>query len=174
MLTMRQGIRSLFTSISELVRRGQQGFSAPLSPGEDGRPRARITVVGLAIGGEDRRVLSTVSSRSQWNVLFADTCEKARAVADQLRAPVILCDRDLPGEDWRNVVEALASSPHRTCIVLVSKVVDEYLWNETVQRGGYDVLSKPLREEDVVRVVRLAWSYWNTARRGAARPATHR
>jgi hypothetical protein len=46
----------------------------------------------------------------------------------------------------------------------MSRVVDEYLWNETVRRGGYDVVSKPLREEDLIRVVRLAWSYWSIAK----------
>ncbi len=134
------------------------------------RKHGHITVIGLAIRDEDRRVLAGSSSRSHWNVLFTDTCDEARAAVDQLGAPVILCDRDLPGEDWRDVVEVLSSSPHRTCVILISKVVDDYLWNETVKRGGHDVLPKPLREEDVVRAVRLAWSYWNSARRTTALP----
>jgi len=107
-------------------------------------------------------------------VFFAETCNEARAAVDRLRAPVILCDRDLPGEDWREVVEILARPPQRTCIILISKVVDDYLWNEAVKRGGHDVLPKPLREEDVVRAVRLAWSYWNSARRRAELPVKHR
>jgi FixJ family two-component response regulator len=107
-------------------------------------------------------------------VLFADTCDQARAALDQLKAPVILYDRDLAGGDWREVVQALASSPHRTCVILISRVVDDYLWNEVAQKGGYDVLLKPLREEDVVRAVRLAWSYWNTTRRVSVFPASDR
>ena len=82
---------------------------------------------------------------------------------DRLRAPVILCDRDLPGNGWRGMVEGLASSPHRACVILVSAVVDTYLWNEVVRTGGFDVLSKPIRDDDVARAVRLAWSYWNAA-----------
>ena len=91
------------------------------------------------------------------------TSEEARTVLDKVKVPVILCDRDLPGNGWRATVEDLASSPQRTCIILVSGVVDNYLWNEVVRTGGFDVLSKPLREEEVVRAVRLAWSYWNSA-----------
>jgi hypothetical protein len=49
-------------------------------------------------------------------------------------------------------------------------VVDTYLWNEVVSKGGFDVLSKPLREDDVVRAVRLAWSYWNSATRIGGNP----
>ena len=47
------------------------------------------------------------------------------------------------------------------CILLISRVVDDYLWNDVVMSGRYDVLRSPLREDDVVRNVRLAWSYWN-------------
>jgi FixJ family two-component response regulator len=99
-----------------------------------------------------------------------ETCEEARTALDKVKARVILCDRDLPGNGWRATVEDLASSPHRACVILVSAVVDTYLWNEVVRTGGFDVLSKPLREDEVVRAVRLAWSYWNSATKTAAAP----
>ena len=119
---------------------------------------------------QDRRLLTEICSRNRWHLLPTDTCEDARTALDKLKAPVVLCDRDLPGRGWRQTVEDLASSPQRACIILVSGVVDTYLWNEVVRAGGYDVLSKPLREDDVVRAVRLAWSYWNSATRTAANP----
>jgi DNA-binding NtrC family response regulator len=119
---------------------------------------------------KDRRLLTEICSRNRWHLLFTETCEEARIALHQLKAPVILCDRDLPGRGWRETVEDLASSPHPACIILVSKVVDTYLWNEMVRTGGYDVLSKPLREDDVVRAVRWACSYWNSATRSAAFP----
>jgi FixJ family two-component response regulator len=78
----------------------------------------------------------------------------------KLESPIIIWDRDLPSEDWRDVVHTLAALPQRPCVLLLSRVVDDYLWNEVVRVGGYDVLSKPLKEAEVVRVVRLAWSYW--------------
>jgi CheY-like chemotaxis protein len=170
-LTMRRGIRSLFRTVSDLVRREKPGLSGRSSHREDGARTANITVIGLAFTDEDRHLLASVCSARQWNVLFADTCDQARAALDQLKAPVILCDRDLPGGEWRDAVQGLASLPHRACVILISKVVDDYLWNEVVQRGGYDVLRKPLREEDLVRAVKLAWSYWNTARRLSVLPA---
>jgi DNA-binding NtrC family response regulator len=165
MLTMRRGIQSLLRTVSDIVRRARPGFPGRSLHREDRAAIANITVIGLAFTDKDRGVLAEVCSRKQWNVLFADTCDQARAALDQVKAPVILCDRDLPGGEWRDVVQVLASFPNRACVILISRVVDDYLWNEVVQRGGYDVLLKPLREEDVVRAVRLAWSYWNTARR---------
>lgn len=122
-----------------------------------------IAVIGLIASDADRLALTGICTRNRWNLLLAETCQEARTALDKLKAPVILCDRDLPGKGWRGAVEELASSPHRACIILVSGVADNYLWNEVVRTGGFDVLSKPLRDEDVVRAVRLAWSYWNSA-----------
>ncbi len=127
-----------------------------------------IAVVGLVISDEDRRLLTEICSRNQWHLLLTDTCEDAWTALDKLKAPVILCDRDLPGRGWRETVEDLASSPQRACIILVSEVVDTYLLNEVVRTGGYDVLSKPLREDDVVRAVRLASTYWYSEMRTIA------
>jgi DNA-binding response OmpR family regulator len=169
---MRRRIQSLFRTVSDFFGRRKPGFSGGSLHREDRAATANITVIGLAFTDKDRGVLADVCSRKQWNVLFADTSDQARAALDQVKAPVILCDRDLAGGEWRDVVQALASSPHRACVILISRVVDHYLWNEVVQRGGYDVLLKPLREEDVVRAVRLAWSYWNTARRASVFPAS--
>ena len=132
-----------------------------------------IAVIGLVTSGEDRQLLAGICRRNR-HLFFAETCEEARAAMDKLKASVIFCDRDIPGKGWRETVEKLASSPYRACIILVSGVVDTYLWNEVVRMGGYDVLSKPLREADVVRAVRLAWSYWNSSTRTAELPGKRR
>ena len=133
----------------------------------------RITIVALGVGDQDHEFLARVSERHQWNLHFADTCGEAWIALNQLKAPIILCDRDLPGMEWREVVRMMASSSHGACAVLVSRVVDNYLWREVIRRGGYDVLSKPLTEDDVVRSVRLAWSYWNSTMKTSPLPLKH-
>ena len=167
---MRQAIHSLFARVADFLRRKNGSTTWPSSSPAGHSSMGPIAVVGLVTSDADRRLLTEICSRNRWPLLFTETCEEARIALHQLKAPVILCDRDLPGRGWRETVEDLASSPHRACIILVSEVVDTYLWNEVVRTGGYDVLSKPLREDDVVRAVRLAWSYWKSATRTAANP----
>jgi len=104
--------------------------------------------------------LAGTGSRNQWKVLFSATREEARAASEQLKAPIVLYDRDQPGRNWQEDMEYLASSAHRPCIILTSTVIDGLLWKEVVRRGGYDVLAKPLREDEVIQVIKLAWSYW--------------
>jgi len=122
-----------------------------------------MNIVALITDEQDRSLLAEVGARNQWQVHFTDNSTEAWRMLNQLKAPVVLCDRDLSGNEWRHAVRVLASSAHGACIILLSRVVDDYLWNEVTGSGGYDVLSKPLREQDVVRAVKLAWSYWNTA-----------
>ena len=173
-LIMRQGIQSLFTRVADFLRRrnGSTAWPASLPAGRSSTDP--LAIIGLVTSDEDRRLLAGICNRNGWYLRYADTCEEARAALDKLKAPVILCDRDLPGKGWRETVEGLASSPHRACIILVSGVLDAYLWDEVLRTGGYDVLYKPLREDDVVRSVRLAWSYWNSATRTADLPGKRR
>jgi FixJ family two-component response regulator len=129
---------------------------------------SRLEIVGLVADEQDRRLLAGLGSRNHWSVTFADNFETAQSLSVQLRASAILCDRDVPGREWWEVVEDLSQSRHRPCVLLVSRVVDDYLWNEVARRGGYDVLSKPLREEELARAIKLAWAYWNSAARRRA------
>jgi FixJ family two-component response regulator len=73
-------------------------------------------------------------------------------------ARVVLCDRDLPGVDWRMAVQQLAGGQNRRCVILASPVVDDYLWEEVIHLGGYDVLAKPFRKRDVVQAIEFAWA----------------
>jgi len=165
---LRQAIHSHFARVAGVFRRKNSSSTWPSSSPAGRSLMGPIAVVGLVISKEDRRLLTEICSRNRWRLLFADTCEEAWTALDTLKAPVILYDRDLPGKGWRQSVEDLASSPHRACIILVSAVLDTYLRDEVVRHGGYDVLSKPLREDDVVRTVRLALTYWYSAMRTIA------
>lgn len=132
----------------------------------------RIPVVAVVVSEQDRNTLTGVSGQELVELHFVESCEEARTVANHLAAPVILLDRDLPGAEWRIAVKSLAALPHRACVVLMSGVVDDYLRQELIRRGGYEVLPKPLRADNISRVIKLALSYWASAASiSAAKPA---
>ena len=120
------------------------------------------TIVAL-LDERDRGVVRELSSSRHWEVSFANACPEVLALIGQTKAQMLFMDRDLGGSDWKETMSAFASSSNKICIMLVSRVVDTYLWNEVVRNGGYDVLPKPLRADDVSRVVSLAFSYWNSS-----------
>jgi DNA-binding NtrC family response regulator len=130
--------------------------------------QAGIPIVALVVSDLDRHVLASLSGQELLEVHFVESCEEAFTLANQLTAPVILVDRDLPGTEWRIAVKSLAASPHRACVILMSGVADDYLRQELNRRGGYDVLPKPLRADNVARLVKMALSYWISAPKPAA------
>ncbi len=143
-------------------------FAAPVAPPSEA-PRSRITIVSL-LDDQDRSLIKELCNEKQWDVFFAKTCAEARQASEQIQPQIILIDRDLADGDWRGSLSACASSSAGACALLISKVADDYLWNEVVCNGGYDVLRKPLREPDVLRAVKFAWSYWNSARQARREP----
>jgi DNA-binding NtrC family response regulator len=119
-----------------------------------------IPVVALINGEQDRNLLRSIGNRDHLDIYFAETCGEAWNAANRLKSPVVLCDRDVPGMEWQDLIKILASAVPRPCVILTSTVVDDYLWHEIVANGGYDVIASPLRDDDVTRSIRLAFSYW--------------
>src|SRR5712692_9999996 len=140
----------MLETIRRLVNRWRAAMPAPMD---------KISVLAITSNDGDRRLLSSFSIRGQWDLVFTSTCQEALDILTIGRAAVIICDRDLPGPDWRECVRSLASARPEYPILLMSSIYDEYLWEEVVHIGGYDVATKPLQEEQVVRAVNLAWSY---------------
>ncbi len=121
----------------------------------------RIRVLAITTDDRDKRALAACSVRGHWDLVMTGACEEALEIVKKGGAAVILYDRDLPGLDWRDALRLLADANPPCPVILTSPVNDGYLWGEVIRRGGYDVLAKPLEEDQTVRFVNLAWSLWN-------------
>jgi DNA-binding NtrC family response regulator len=114
------------------------------------------------------KVLSSIFHCEPIEIHFAESRVEAWDALNRLNSPLILYDRDWLDAEWRTTVQTFASSPHRSCVILASRVADDYLWQELIRCGGYDLLGKPFRADDVARALKLALSYWRSARAAAA------
>ncbi len=158
-------IQAFFRRQATRMRGGRPGGvsrSIPRNAGSAATP-GRVPIVALLAGEDDRGVLAHVSAGEPWDVHFTASFEAARDAAHRFGAPVVVLDRDWPGAEWRTVVHELARASQRTCVILVSGVADEYLCQELIRSGGYDVLAKPLHAAALARVVKLALSYWEAS-----------
>jgi DNA-binding NarL/FixJ family response regulator len=129
---------------------------------------------------ENSRVLAILSSesdraalrrraalRGDVDLIATASWDEAVGLMAEGRFTVILCDRDLPVRDWRESIRELAQrSP---CVLLVSSVIDDSLWQEVVECGGYDIVRKPLEGEGVFRGIDEALRYAATTAHVAAR-----
>ena len=116
-------------------------------------PEARLRILGLSLLLQDMCVLERLGKQHNWDVRFTSSPRQAFTLASQTHFELILCDRFQPGYPWREVMERFSACSPQSCILLVSPVADEYMWQEVLQRGGYDVLRRPLSDSSTLHAV---------------------
>jgi CheY-like chemotaxis protein len=95
-----------------------------------------------------------------WDIFLCPTFECAEEVFASETVPIVLCDRDTLNIDWREAFERIIGTDRSRCVILCSTADDNSLWQEVIRRGGYDVVRKPVREEQLVRAIQFAWAFW--------------
>jgi DNA-binding NtrC family response regulator len=108
----------------------------------------------------DQEKVKDFTACNHWCLNVVSALESAAASVAADMPPVILLDRDLAGQDWRDTVRMLASHRPAPAVILASHVLDQYLFTEVVHHGGYDVISKPLQVDELRRILGLAFSFW--------------
>ena len=125
-------------------------FGKRKSQAQNAEPR--LTVLAITTSADDREVLRQICEGAAWEISFADDVDQALGRP----AGIVLCDRDLSGIDWRQAIQRLSTCPHPRKVILTSYVVDDYLWDEVIHCGGYDVLPKPFRAQEVIHTIQFA------------------
>ena len=123
---------------------------------EPAPPEERVRILAVAMSIDDRVSLGWIGDERNWKMRFTQSPREAFALASQHQFEVILCDRTQPGYPWREVMYRLAECSPQSCILLVSPVSDDDLWQSVLQHGGYDVLIRPLKENTTVRTIQAA------------------
>jgi DNA-binding response OmpR family regulator len=121
--------------------------------------REPVKLVAITQSPDDAETLRRIATNSGWSISIVDSSSAAIASLNDQPTPLVICDRDLSGESWRDVLAKIAALPQAVCILLASSVVDDYLWRQVIRHHGYDVVTKPFQPEGLRRAVTFAWSW---------------
>jgi CheY-like chemotaxis protein len=113
----------------------------------------RLRILAVSISLTDIFLLEYLGNQRGWELKFTGSPQEAFRLTSNSDFDLILCDRNQSGYPWREVMDRLAATSPRSCILLVSPVNDDYLWWDVLHHRGFDVLIRPLREEIVLRAV---------------------
>jgi len=102
---------------------------------------------------EDHAFVGRVFSKSSWTMLSATTLQEALELIGRHEVAVVIAERRLDDGCWKTMWEQLTAGGVPPMLVVTSQDADNHLWAEVLNLGGYDVLAKPLDEEEVERVV---------------------
>lgn len=159
----------MLTWIQQMIESRRFGFTGhTITPSR--KPRRELIRIAAVIGAEEHRFkFQEIAREFGWAAYVAESWAEAIPMLDTKRPPILIYDRDLPEIEWRTALLDLIARHHGICILLASTVMDQYLWNEVILHGGYDVVLKPFRAESLNRTVTFASTGMELSARTEAR-----
>ena len=139
--------------------------AVPKPAGKPVRTMEPVKLVAITEGPAESQALQRIADSYTWAISIVASSDAAIAALGEPPTALVICDRDLVTEDWRDVLTRIASLPQAVCSLLASRVVDDYLWRQVIRHHGYDVVSKPFQPEELRRAVSFAWSWRGWAHR---------
>jgi len=91
--------------------------------------------------------------RAGWNMVGANSYEKARVILSADPPEVIICEANLADGSWQDLLEYESVQAGSTLLIVTSRLADAALWAEVLNLGGYDVLPQPFDERGLRRIL---------------------
>jgi DNA-binding response OmpR family regulator len=115
-----------------------------------------VTVMIVGEYENDRLLLTELSRKFGWRLFEVHNRREAIRCLRNNAVQVVLAERQAPQETWKRMLHDLRLISPSPQLIVTSRDADEYLWSEVLNLGGFDVLPRPLRQEEVERVVESA------------------
>jgi DNA-binding NtrC family response regulator len=110
----------------------------------------------LVIGADerDRAVVQDVLEAEGCEIVWTSLEQLEKSVLEDTPFDVILIELlNHPVEIFFELISAIKARSPRTEVIFISRFADEDLWIESIQRGAYDLLPKPLDRKELQRTV---------------------
>jgi DNA-binding NtrC family response regulator len=130
-------------------------------------------VLSISPNDEDWVALARIF-KTDWTVIASATLASALSVLREIPIPILICDCDLTPGTWEEMWDHVSRLPDPPLLILTSRLADERLWAEALNLGAWDVLAKPFRTEEAIRIVASAWQHWQDRHGVAAGPKPQR
>jgi len=134
---------------------------SPCAVSDRGSPLVPVLVASRRKEDHDRVRQSLEKSR--WLIAEARDWGAALSLCRSIVFPIIVCDRDFLAPAGHSV-RTLASGWRTASVILLSDCWDRALWEGLLEEGGFDVLIRPLHEDDVSAVLSTAYRQWADGR----------
>ncbi len=124
------------------------------------QPQTATMLLALSSRREDHVFLKHAFRDTNWELREARTYRDALMILCHDRMPVVICESCLPDGNWKDILSQVAVLPDPPRLIVISREQDNRLWGEVLNMGGYDVLTTPFEENELIRVVNRAWQSW--------------
>jgi DNA-binding NtrC family response regulator len=123
-----------------------------------------VNVLAVLPRRADRTALIRIFGHSSWKLDLCGSLAEARARLRDGETGVVVCDSELPDGDWKDLLGGLPTDGRAPRLIVAISSLDDRLWAEVLNLGGYDALVKPFHKDEVVQLVSQAWLSWKSSR----------
>jgi DNA-binding NtrC family response regulator len=114
-------------------------------------------VLSISSAREDHDSLRRILNDPSWRVNVAFSCQQAMTYLCRDRIGIIVCDCFLRDGSWRDILSHIADLTEPPVVIVTTGAAGADFRAEVHALGGFEVLSKPFREEEVTRIAIAAW-----------------
>ena len=115
--------------------------------------RASDTILLISQYQEDEHFLREVLTKFACPLGTSGSWQEAKLLIHCYVPRVVVTESELPDGTWRDVLSSLDGVPNPPPLIVVSRLADERLWADVLNRCGFDVLAKPFARDEVTRVI---------------------
>lgn len=142
------------------VHHGQwRNFPVPLnkaaSPGVE-LGGETVTVIAVTTPADLRR-LEKILAHTRWSLEAASCLSDVLTRVQQHSSAVIISDATLSDGSWKDLLAHTLMQPAPPPVIVAAHHADDRLWMEVLNSGGYNVVGKPFQDQEVFRVISMAW-----------------
>jgi DNA-binding NtrC family response regulator len=142
------------------ARHGKPPKAALTMRAEEPPPPTPIHVLLVSPSDSDCEQLRQTLSGTRWQVLHARSCADATALLAGNVVPVIIRDLECCDLGCVHSIRCLQVGVYPAPLIVVAPAPSFRLWEEVIDRGGFEVLSKPFDMTRVRRVLEFAHRHW--------------
>jgi response regulator RpfG family c-di-GMP phosphodiesterase len=115
-------------------------------------PTASLLVIGVS--SEDQVAVSDIFHSDHYRIVFCEppTLKDAHPLYNNSFDACIL-ELNRPVEACFELLATIKTKWPLAEVIILSRLADEDLWIESIQRGAYDFLAKPLDQKELRRIV---------------------
>ncbi len=122
-------------------------------------PACSTATLVIAPPGSEFAVIENIFADCGWPMLATSSIQEGIRCIHENSPQLVICDERMEDGDWRAILDVTIKERYPPYLIVTSRLADDRLWAEVLNRGGYDLLAKPYEPSEVIRVVGTAWSH---------------
>jgi len=122
-------------------------------------PKFEIPIMLVTPHREDQDRLGSLLEGTAWCLIPYASLNQAQSHYGKSPNPILMCDLEADGCGWPEMLHRLRAARRDACIIFLADPSSEVLRQELMDRGAFDVLTRPVDRDALLLTLLFAYSH---------------